>query len=324
MVLEPPGLIEDTLIQNKSWEPYLEKVISMFLKENSIFLDIGAYIGFHSLSVAIERPDVTCISFEPHPQIYKQLLRNIEINHLKNVMIYNLGVGDCSKEIDFYMQTEQNYNRALSAIDYNTVIGECLKKTIKIVALDDFLKDDFKKKVSVVKIDTQGYEYQVLQGALKVIEKYQPIIIFEYHPNSNHNLDQILTLLPQYRVFKIQPWTGVIRSIEQSDPEGFLNDYVCIPRNRKIPSEIQTQEREQNTTPVETIFNTSVEPKKKKRQKKNYKRKKRFFASNKKVNRKNKQRRKRIRSFRKKKEGENIDLLYGNIKSIYAFSNCIG
>ncbi len=53
---------------------------------------------------------------------------------------------------------------------------------IQSITLDDYVFTN-KLKPDVIKIDVEGYEYFVLEGAVKIINKYNPIIILSYHPN---------------------------------------------------------------------------------------------------------------------------------------------
>jgi FkbM family methyltransferase len=233
MVLKRPGLVEDGIYQLGSWEPHLAKMLSNNMKEGSIFLDIGAYIGYHSLYMASISPKITCISFEPHPMIYKQFIKNADINQMDNIVVHNLAVGDFNGRIHFYMQNDSCYNQALSSIEpYEGIDDNFEKVDINMVTLDKFIDDKIKRRVSAIKIDTQGYEYQVIHGALDIIHASRPVIAFEYHTHSERSLKEILNLIPDYDVYKIQPFTGEIRSLADADPANFLNDFICIPKNK--------------------------------------------------------------------------------------------
>lgn len=235
MYIKLPGLIEDIINKQGTWEPHLAYTISQLVKKDSIFLDIGANIGYHSLFIASALPRVTCISFEPNPNIFEQLKRNVRTNKLRNLTIHNLAIGDQSGTIEFFMTREKSYNRGLSGVKYYSDLGKDFKKTtVQMVPLDSFLEYDTKKKVKVIKIDTQGYEYQVLSGAADIIEKSQPIVCFEYHEHSDYGLSDILRLLPDYQVYRINAWSGQVRKLDLEDPEQSGNDIICIPNEKSI------------------------------------------------------------------------------------------
>lgn len=229
MCLTTPGFIEEMIIKNGNWEPYLAPIIRPFISTDSLFLDIGANIGYHSLHVASLCQDARCISFEPHPVICKQLSANIQINNFSNVKAYPLAIGNREGTTKFYMQNDQSYNRGMSAIDYYEGIGtEYSEIKVDMTTLDEFLNQEDKKKVSVIKIDTQGNEYQVLQGAKKVIAESRPIIAIEHHDNADHSLDDLLMLLDGYQVFKVNLWNGQVTEIEK-ELDQFQHDYLFIP-----------------------------------------------------------------------------------------------
>lgn len=230
MRLQTPGLIEETLIHSGSWEPNLVGFLRPFLTEGDLVLDIGANIGYHSLHFASLLPKVDCISFEPHPIIYEQLTDNIRINQFSNINAYQVAVGDVSGTTSFFMQDEKAYNRGMSAIEYYQGIGaEFTKIEVKKIAIDDFLSKEMQKRVKIIKIDTQGFEYQVISGAKNTIEKSRPIIIAELHDNTSKDPQNILSILTGYKVFKFQPWSGEICTIDGPDPKDFRDDYLYVP-----------------------------------------------------------------------------------------------
>lgn len=123
MSLERPGLIEDHIVQNGGWEMGLVDIISHFIKDDSLFLDIGANIGYHSLYIASMFPNALCYSFEPNPDIYQQLKQNVSINKFKNIVTHNVAAGATNGTTKFCKVQESAYNRGLSAIDHNQWIG---------------------------------------------------------------------------------------------------------------------------------------------------------------------------------------------------------
>jgi FkbM family methyltransferase len=231
MMLEPPGFLEETILRDRAWEPKLIEALCGYMRTNSLFLDIGANIGYHALYAASRCPGVRCLAFEPHPDVYRQLMRSVNENGLANVMAYPLAVGAVSGLTRFYMQTAESYNRGMSGIDLYPGLGSGYERIeVEMAALDSFLRNEDKANISVVKIDTQGHEYQVLRGASEMLRRSRPVVSFEYHRHSGYKLEQLLELLPDYQVYKIQPWSGEARTLEESDPDQFLQDYLCVPR----------------------------------------------------------------------------------------------
>ena len=250
MALAMPGEIEEAIAMLGQYEPHMTSGICAFMQQSGIFVDVGANIGYHSLYVAATLPDATCLAFDPHPTIYQQLRRNIHFNRsLGNIHAYEMAVGDRNGDINFYLQTDTSYNRGLSSVHHNYDIGdEFVETKVKIAKLDSFLTEEQQRAVSVIKIDTQGSEDQVIFGALETIKKSKPIIFFEfvtdYTQSPKDMIMSILNALPDYDVWKIKNWEYKRRqtppkdwfpSLQPFDPSevvqaGFWSDLVCLPK----------------------------------------------------------------------------------------------
>jgi len=59
-----------------------------------VILDVGAYVGFYTVLAALTNPSAQVYAFEPHPNAYERLLRNVQINHLANVECRRVAVGE--------------------------------------------------------------------------------------------------------------------------------------------------------------------------------------------------------------------------------------
>jgi FkbM family methyltransferase len=243
MVLLRPGFIEDNIAKSKSWESHIAATISFFMKEDGIFLDIGSNIGYHSLYIASSFKNSLCICFEPHPDIYKQLVRNIKSNqHLDNVICHNAAVGNHSGKIEFYIPNRVAYNRGVSSVlaNYDLLVKNDFDKIdVEIINLDEFLDNDTKDKIAVIKIDTQGYEYEVIAGTVDIIRKARPVIIFEFEANyhaesAEDKFNKILNQLPGYQPFLIKSGSSeVFQKFEISDvcQKNFEGDIICLPQD---------------------------------------------------------------------------------------------
>ena len=233
MLLETPGLIEDIIIQYGCWEPAIDYIIAHYMKENGIFLDVGANIGYHSLNIASLFPEAECIAFEPHPKIFEQLKENVELNNFKHLITNKMAVGDYCGTTTINLTNDTSYNRGLSTIlNDKSLESESHNVNVKITTLDEYLDQDKKNRISVMKIDTQGYEYQVLKGALDIINRSRPVILMEIHKISGVGVKDVLDLLPGYRLFQIDAWKDSLEYIEPNDTNRFDDniDIVCVPK----------------------------------------------------------------------------------------------
>lgn len=164
-------------------------MIRKFLCEDSVLLDIGANIGWYCLNLAGDVPKGRILAFEPIPKTYNYLERNLVINNLKNVELYNIGLSDEEEKAEFF------YDPRLSgATSLRDLHGDRKKCRIKcrVTTLDKFSKGVI-SAIDFIKCDVEGAELFVIKGGLNTIRKDLPVIFLEllrkwsakfgYHPN---------------------------------------------------------------------------------------------------------------------------------------------
>ncbi|MWB94525.1 FkbM family methyltransferase [Flavobacterium sp. GA093] len=136
---------------------------SMFLihhlKPQDLFVDIGANVGHYSL-LAASVCKANVIAFEPIPTTFSKLEKNLNLNNLsQKVKIFNIGIGAENSVLNF-TKTKDVMNSV--ALDYETDVV-----SVEVKKLDDIL---VKENPTFLKIDVEGYEYFVLQGAMNVLK----------------------------------------------------------------------------------------------------------------------------------------------------------
>ena len=141
-----------------------------------VVLDIGANIGYYTtiFSKLLEKGEV--ISFEPDSNNFLLLKKNCELNKMSNIKLHKLACGNVNKSKNLFISTKnKGDHRTYRIEDENRE-----SKVISMVRLDDFLSDI--KKLDFVKIDVQGYEFDVILGMRNLISKFKPIIVLEFWP----------------------------------------------------------------------------------------------------------------------------------------------
>lgn len=156
------------------------KIISKLDKKNVAF-DIGANSGLISLPLSLNFNKV--IAFEPDPENFKKLTRNIALNKKNNLLAYEKGVGEKNQVAKLNIQRSIDgdgcINNGLSSFEDKNNQYVKLEKMIEMVTIDSFCEKKGISDVNLIKIDTEGFEYYVLKGALKVLTKYHPVIFYE-------------------------------------------------------------------------------------------------------------------------------------------------
>lgn len=131
-----------------------------FLREQDYFLDIGANIGSYTV-LAAAHVGANVISFEPVPTTYLHLLDNISINRVTDrVSALNLAVGS-QKDVLSFTNTLDTVNHVARPEEKNVI-------RINVDSLDNVLEG---KIPTLIKIDVEGFETEVLKGANQLLEK---------------------------------------------------------------------------------------------------------------------------------------------------------
>ena len=159
----------------------LFRVISKNLKPGSVFFDVGSNIGLYSLIAGLQgAPKGQVFAFEPDPANFVLLKRNIELNDLEHIVFPNqLALGDHvdEKGVVFYV----SQGGAGSPESSLVAKGKHSKAvTLPLETIDNFCSRNGLSP-SLIKIDTEGAEWPIINGALETIRTSRPLLAVEYH-----------------------------------------------------------------------------------------------------------------------------------------------
>jgi len=180
MHCQPGDLIETTIYLEKTWEEHLTKVMSLYLDGSSgIMIDVGANIGANTIPLAVKHPQIKFYSYEPHPEIFARFKSNIKLNKLQNVKPANCAISNSTeKSLKFFAQKNAE-NMGRSSLKLNSDIKEHNEIVVPVISIDNSFADS-SDPILLIKIDTQGTEPEVLKSATRTIEKFRPVILFEF------------------------------------------------------------------------------------------------------------------------------------------------
>lgn len=145
-------------------EPQVSKYLCDQLDSNSVFVDVGAHVGYFSVIAALRARAVFAI--EPQEFLIGRIHRNVVANHLTNVTTMHAAVGDTT-----------GFAPIPKVGGPGTKIGES-NNLVPMIRLDDYFTDE--RSPTVIKIDTEGFEYQVLEGAKNILQT-RPVLLVEVH-----------------------------------------------------------------------------------------------------------------------------------------------
>jgi FkbM family methyltransferase len=163
------GNVYESHIINGQLKPYIEK--------SKYIVDVGANIGCHAISYANMNPTCNVWAFEPQNKLFGILSRNITRNNLNDrVELFKYGLGHKETSTTLYSLDkvwdagQGGYNKAGLGIGQGgESINICTLDSLNLPGLD------------FMKIDVEGAEGLVLQGAAETIKKYKPVIFFEHN-----------------------------------------------------------------------------------------------------------------------------------------------
>lgn len=151
--------------------------VSRFLSQGSSAFDIGANVGIFTVTMGIAVGETgKVISFEPVPSNIDRLNENIEINHLRNVEVRSVALGNIGGDLKINLAEDAAYH-SLGPVEKPFKAVETI--TIPVRRLDDIWSELGEFKIDLIKIDVEGAESDVLYGAELFLKKCRPVILIE-------------------------------------------------------------------------------------------------------------------------------------------------
>lgn len=215
-----PTALSCALWMNPKIRSIDDKFFLDYLQVGDCVVDVGANIGSLTvLAAAKVGPKGKIFAFEPHPKIYQFLLRNITLNKFNHVVSFNVGLGN--KKTTAFLT-----NNSLD--DMNKVVEfSANKKNVKtkMGCLDDFIHE---KKINLLKIDTEGYEKYILQGAPQSLQRTDCVYIESSRNNCKnygYSFDEVLECL---RACDFQIYFNHARSLTEVINNKFPSDVTNL------------------------------------------------------------------------------------------------
>ena len=166
--------IGENLIETKLYEPHVTSFLKEHLQEGMTFVDVGANIGFFTLTAATKvGRSGKVIAVECNPRNVELIYMSLHRNGLDHVTVYPFAVGDTQKLMSFSWGFSNGFVDELLKNDEEAFI-------VQAVTLDSLLKNE--TRVDVVKMDIEGSEAKAWQGMQETIAKHHPVFLMEFFP----------------------------------------------------------------------------------------------------------------------------------------------
>ncbi len=164
-------------------EPELQ-YLQLLLEPGGVFVDVGSCVGVYSLKAAkyIGEAGVV-LALEPFPDVLSILYKNVRANGFTNIRLRNICAGETTESSSLWMNSNKPNSFSLVKSD----AGASSISTFTM-ALDDLFKYEKLDRLDYLKVDAEGAEQKVLEGAHKILKKYRPIIQLEVTKNVDFSL----------------------------------------------------------------------------------------------------------------------------------------
>jgi FkbM family methyltransferase len=165
---------------------FLDFFFQKYLTECNIIVEVGANIGTDTIFMAKKaHEDCQIIAFEPADKYRNLLIQNIGENEIKNVMIYEYFLGNSDEEQFTLHLTSASASVIKNASPSFPSVG---KQKVKAITLDSFMVNQKINNIDFLKVDTDGFDLFVLQGAEKCLNLFRPKLMVEF---SGYSLERL-------------------------------------------------------------------------------------------------------------------------------------
>ena len=219
------------LINGGRYEEQNLTVLLSYVRPDSVFLDIGANLGFFALRVGQRlHMQGQVHAFEPHPLLTRLLTQSVFLNGLiDTIRIHNYGLSDTNQKIEFGYPHGHLGGGSVSFEEGDT--RQRIESEVK--RLDDVFGADF--TCDLVKIDVEGHELAVLKGMARILGKSPQVkVMFEKLGISAGYEQELFALLTDmnFKLFSIEP-DATLRKLTISDLSRF-SGYVLASRDECV------------------------------------------------------------------------------------------
>ncbi len=181
VILRPGEHLSRVLYVSGCYEPNSMRLLEKLLPEGGTFIDAGANTGLYSLLAArLAGPFGQVVSYEPSPREFESLVENVRANHLGNLALRRVALGDekGKGKLRLTSADSSGLNTLCEMFAYSgtQLAGSCV---VDVCRLDDEVEDLKIQRIDMMKIDVEGFETQVILGAREALARFRPVLLVE-------------------------------------------------------------------------------------------------------------------------------------------------
>jgi FkbM family methyltransferase len=180
----------------RRYAPDIVALLSRFVPRGGVLIDVGANIGLITFSVGARRPDMSIVAFEPDPVNAQRWRRNLELNQGVRAVLEEAAIGAATGEAGLVRSDE-------SGKSFIAPTGFKHGAKVPVVTLDAFAAAQGLSMIDALKVDAEGYEPLVFEGAALLLrERAIRVIVCELEDSllerSGFKREDVLSLLSGY------------------------------------------------------------------------------------------------------------------------------
>ncbi|MDA8807013.1 FkbM family methyltransferase [Opitutales bacterium] len=186
--------------RKKQLEPGINKLITRIVieldnqKDSGWFFDVGANVGLYTWEVRKVCPTRNILAFEPDPKNIKLLEKTLSEAKLQNLEIFKCALSNQLAEVSFFQDNLTSATGCVAGKDKPWIEqylnGSANEIRVKTETLDSVVSED--KNPSLIKIDVEGHEIEVLQGGRNTLSEAKPLMIIESFPPKQSSVLSLL------------------------------------------------------------------------------------------------------------------------------------
>jgi FkbM family methyltransferase len=218
------------------YEPEAMQNIRRLVNAGDCCIDVGANLGYYTISLASwVGPSGLVVAFEPFPGNFAILEKNVRLNQLQNVILERSALSDCNGSLQLIYGVEEQFSATPSVGGY-AIEGDRESIQVPTRRLDDYITA-LGRAPDFIKIDVEGEELAVLEGARRTLATVRPSLLVEIHGWGTDESEKVLQVLSEFhydthvvgRKGRERVVLCTSRRGSRSVPEGELSDRVVQP-----------------------------------------------------------------------------------------------
>jgi len=216
------------------------KVFTKLVPSSKLFLDIGANIGYYSCVAKKFNPNIVVHGFEPMPSASKYFKNNCTINGFDDIKVHQTALTNFKGDATFHTNINPKFpNETDFLYGDNSLNSEATGKisrveiNVKTDTLDNFVRDNLNadQVIDLIKLDTEGTENLVLQGATNVLSKHRPIIMCEVIKGFIEKEMEVILSSNNYLFYAVNQ-NGLVKVNSLEVEKGKL-DFFFVPQEKE-------------------------------------------------------------------------------------------